>query len=216
MKYLFLIFCFISCATTAKISQTSSAPITPKVADSIKTTTAYEGFFNFEWNEKTGKILLTVKTLDTEFLYVNSLAAGVGSNDIGLDRGQLGQDRVVKFVKSGPKILLVQLNTDYRAVSDNMDEITSVEQAFAQSVLGGFKVIKETEKGYQIDLTPFLLRDAHDVIGRLQRSKQGNYKLDANRSAIYLPRCKTFPDNAEFEATLTFAGTPKGEYIRSV
>jgi len=180
------------------------------------TTESHSGYFNFKWDDEKGQIILTVKELDQEFLYVNSLAAGIGSNDIGLDRGQLGDNRVVHFTKVGPKLLLVQRNLDYRAVSDNADEVTSVEQAFAQSILAGFKILSNEEGGYQIDMTDFLIRDAHNVVGRLQRSNQGSYKLDKNRSAIYLPRCKSFPDNTEFEATLTFAGTPKGGYIRSV
>ena len=76
-----------------------------------------------------------VDKLDTEFLYVNSLQAGVGSNDIGLDRGQLGDERIVKFVRSGPKLLLVQPNYKFRAISDNEDERLAVKEAFAQSVL---------------------------------------------------------------------------------
>ena len=81
-----------------------------------------EGFFNFYWDEKQGKIWLEITKLDTELLYLNSLPAGIGSNDIGLDRGQLGRERVVKFTRSGDKILLTHLNYNFRAVSDNPDE----------------------------------------------------------------------------------------------
>ena len=116
---------------------------------------AYKGYFDFYWDEKQGKIWLEIDKFDQEFLYVNSLPAGVGSNDLGLDRGQLGQDRVVKFVRSGPKVLLVQTNYDYRAVSDNEDERRSVEQAFAQSAIGGFKVEAESEEKVLIDITTF-------------------------------------------------------------
>ena len=105
---------------------------------------------------------------------------------------------------------------DYRAVSDNMDEIESVEQAFAQSVLWGFKVAAETKGKVLVDFTPFLMRDAHGVANRLKRNKQGNYKVDAMRSALYLDRTKNFPENSEFEATLTFTGNPEGGWIRSV
>ncbi|MEL6923853.1 MAG: zinc-dependent metalloprotease, partial [Bacteroidota bacterium] len=178
---------------------------------------AYEGYFNYWWDESTGKIWLEVDKLDQEFLYVNSLPAGVGSNDIGLDRGQLGGEQVVKFMKSGPKILLIQPNYDYRAISDNDDERKSVQEAFAQSVLFGFKVAKTTGGNrHLIDLTEFLLRDAHQVSQRLARTKQGSYKVDKSRSAIYLDRCKNFPKNTELEAMITFTGQPKGGYIRSV
>jgi len=52
-----------------------------------------KGYLDFYWDEDKGKILLAIDKFDTELLYVNSLAAGVGSNDIGLDRGQLGRER---------------------------------------------------------------------------------------------------------------------------
>ncbi|MCB0659167.1 MAG: zinc-dependent metalloprotease [Saprospiraceae bacterium] len=174
------------------------------------------GYFPYEWDNTKGKMYLYVDKLDQEFLYVNSLPAGIGSNDIGLDRGQIGNERVVKFTRSGNKILLVQVNYDYRAVSDDPLERKSVEQAFAQSVLWGFDVEKDTTWGAKIEITPFLLRDAHGVANRLAQTNQGNYSLDKSRCAMYLDRTKNFPKNTEFEATITFTGTPKGGWIRSV
>ena len=176
----------------------------------------YEGFFNFYWDEKEGKIWLEVDRFDTEFLYVESLQAGVGSNDIGLDRGQLGMERVVKFSRIGDKVLLTHLNYGYRASSDNPEERRAVEEAFAQSVLWGFKVEAEEHGKVLADATLFLLRDAHNIVLTLKNKKQGTYKLDESRSAIYLPRTKNFPKNTEFEATLTYAGTPEGDWIRTV
>ncbi len=176
----------------------------------------FKGYFNFEWDPSSGKIMLDVDKLDQEFLYVNSLTAGVGSNDIGLDRGQLGNERIVKFVRSGNKILMIQPNYRYRAVSDNALERASVQEAFAESVLWGFKVEDEKDGKLMIDLTPLLLSDAHGVAERLKQSKQGTFKLDASRSAIYLPRTRAFPENVEFDATITFTGEAQGAYLRSV
>ncbi|MEM7109461.1 MAG: zinc-dependent metalloprotease [Bacteroidota bacterium] len=176
----------------------------------------YKGFFNFYYHEKEDKILLEIDKFDQEFLYVNSLAAGVGSNDIGLDRNQLGNERVVKFDRRGPKILLVQPNYRYRALSSNADERKAVEDAFAKSVLWGFKLITEENGKVLVDATDFLMQDAHNVIGRLKSSRQGSYALDKSRSAFYLQRTKNFPENSEFETTLTFKGSPAGRYIRSV
>ena len=48
------------------------------------------GFFNIYWDARAGKVWLEIAKFDSEFLYVVSLAAGVGSNDIGLDRGEFG------------------------------------------------------------------------------------------------------------------------------
>lgn len=219
MRFLFFTILFLLAAcyvpkTTSSNTDTKKAP--PTIAEKTKNMQKFPGYFTFYWDEKEGKIWLEIDKLDTEFLYLNSLPAGVGSNDIGLDRGQLGPSRVVKFSKSGNKVLLIHLNYNFRAVSDNPDERNSVEEAFAQSVLWGFKVEVEEGNKVLVDATKFLLRDAHNVIATLKRTKQGTYKLDESRAAIYLPRTKSFPKNTEFEATLTFVGQPKGAWIRSV
>ncbi|MFT5848149.1 zinc-dependent metalloprotease [Psychroserpens sp.] len=180
----------------------------------VKKLKAHNGYFDFHYEESTDKIYLDVKDLDKEFLYVNSLATGVGSNDIGLDRGQLGQERLVKFKKAGNKLLLIQPNLGFRAITDNELEKKSIEQAFAQSVLFGFKIIEHNNGTYKIDLTPFLMQDAHGVANRLKG--EGAYSLDLSKSALSLDRTKAFPNNVEFEALLTFKGQPKGENIRSV
>jgi len=176
----------------------------------------YKGYFNFYYDNSTDKLYLDVDKVGTEFLYVSALSQGVGSNDIGLDRGQLGGGRVVKFIKAGNKLLLMQPNLDYRAITTNADEKNSVKEAFAKSVLFGFK-IKESKNGhYLVDATDFFLRDAHGVANRLKQTKQGQYGLDKSKSAFNMARTKAFPKNVEFDVLLTFKGQPKGYYIRSV
>jgi hypothetical protein len=182
----------------------------------VNNITDYKGFFNFSYDESEDKIFLEVSELNKEFLYVNSLATGVGSNDIGLDRGQLGNERVVKFEKAGNKLLLVQPNQNYRAITDNSLERRSIEQAFAKSVLYGFKIIEEKNEKYKIDITSFLMEDAHGVSNKLKRSKEGVYTVDTSKSALSLERTKAFPKNVEFEALLTFKGNATGKNLRTV
>ena len=176
----------------------------------------FKGFFNFSYDESKDKIFLEVDKLDYEFLYIGSLASGVGSNDIGLDRGQLGLEKLVKFVKKGNKILLVEPNLFYRAQTENISEKKSVEQAFAKSVIFGFEIVETNNGHYLIDFTPFLLYDRHGVAKRLRDLKQGSYKVDKSKSAIEIFNTKAFPENVEFEALLTFSGEAKGSMIRSV
>ena len=176
----------------------------------------FPGFFDFFYDEKQDKIFLVIDKFDSEFLYVTSLTAGVGSNDIGLDRNRLGQERVVKFEKRGPKVLLTEINLGFRALSDNAAERKAVQDAFAQSVLWGFTVTAEETGKVLVDASDFFLQDAFDVVSVLRSTKQGNYSLDKSRSALYLPRTKNFPQNTELEATLTFTGQPMSPYIRSV
>ena len=147
---------------------------------------------------------------------MHALSSGIGSNDIGLDRGQLGGEKVVYFKKMGNKLMMLEPNQDYRALSSNKLEVKAVEQAFAKSIIHSFPIADQSENGYLIDLTPFLYRDAHGVSARLKRAQQGNYSLDLKRSALNTERTKAFEKNIEFDVYLTFAGTPTGGYIRSV
>ena len=176
----------------------------------------YSGFFNFHYLPDADKIHLEITNLGEEFLYINSLSSGIGNNDIGLDRGQLGNERIVKFQRAGNKVLLVQPNYRYRSTSTNPLEQQSIEQAFAKSVLYGFPIVEEKDERITVDLTPMLMEDAHGVSQRLARAQQGNYRVDKSRSAISLPRTKAFPKNVEFDVLLTFTGQPKGGLIRSV
>ena len=190
----------------------------PSIEEKTKDFKKQEGFFNFYWDENAGKIWLEVDKLDTEILYVISLPAGLGSNDIGLDRGLLGGGRIVKFSKVGRKILLTQPNYDYRAVTKDAAEKRAVEQSFAQSTLWGFSVEAESNNHYLVDATDFLLRDAMQAANRIKNNQQGNYILDKSRSAIYLPRTKNFPLNTEFETTITFTNSDgnTGGYVNEV
>ncbi|WP_062055274.1 zinc-dependent metalloprotease [Aquimarina longa] len=177
---------------------------------------AFDGYFKFYYNESKDKIYLEVNKLESEFLYVHSLATGLGSNDIGLDRGQIGDGVVVKFQRAGNKLLLVQPNQRYRAITDNTLEQKSVSQAFAKSVLFGFTIKQETANSFIIDLTPFLMQDAHGIIDRLKFQKQGVYSVDTSRSSLSMERTKAFPKNVEFEALITYKGSATGNNIQTI
>ncbi|MCY4299720.1 MAG: zinc-dependent metalloprotease [Flavobacteriaceae bacterium] len=182
----------------------------------IQNAETYEGFFDFYYVEEKDVIYLEVKSLEKEFLFVSSLSQGIGSNDIGLDRGQLGANRVVYFKKAGNKLLLMQPNLTYRAITENKLEKQSVQEAFAKSVLYGFPIEENYGTSFLIDVTPFLMEDHQGVSQRLSQTEQGNYQLDTSRSAIELSRVKAFPKNVEFDVLQTFKGQSKGAWIRSV
>lgn len=204
MRKLILLFVLLSLGAQAQI------------ADKIKLMKSNSGYFNFYYDDSNDKIYLEVTKLNEEFLYAYSLAQGVGNNDLGLDRGQLGNEQVVFFEKQGNKIFLVQPNTRYRANTNNPLEKLSVQQAFAKSVLFGFKIEANINGAYLIDFTDFLMQDVHGVLKRLAQAKQGTYSLDKSKSSLALERTKSFPKNTEFEARLTFAGNGTGAEIRSV
>jgi hypothetical protein len=163
-----------------------------------------DGYFPLYWDAANGKMLMEISRFNVEFLYQISLPTGVGSNPLGLDRGQLGGSHVVRFERIGPKVLLIQSNYRYRAISPDVAERRAVEESFAQSVLWGFKVEASEAERVLVDATGFFLRDAHGVLDRLRQARQGQYRYDDSRSAFYLPRTKAFPKNTEVETILTF------------
>jgi len=186
------------------------------IIDKTKSMKKMDGYLNMYWDNSSGKIWLEISEFDKEFLYVNSLVAGMGSNDIGLDRGQLGDSRIVYFHRIGPKILLIQPNYRYRANTNDAKEKESVTDGFAKSTIWGFKVEQEENLKVLVDATDFFLNDAHGVVERLKRQKMGNYKVDKSRSAIYLPATMNFPKNTEVEALMTYTGTNPGSFVRQV
>jgi Met-zincin/Domain of unknown function (DUF5117) len=202
-------------AIQAPSSQTPSAQ-TPSIAEKVASAQKFPGYFNLYWDAKQGKLWLEIDKWSTEFLYQSGLPAGIGSNDIGLDRGQLGATHIVRFERTGPKVLLMEENLAYRAVTSDADERRAVHDSFAESALWGFTVAAEENGHALVDATDFFLRDAHGIPTTLRRTKQGSYHVDASRCAIYLPQTKNFPFNTEVEATLTFAGDDPGQWVRQV
>jgi hypothetical protein len=167
-----------------------------------------DGYFPLYWDERTGNLWLEIPRLDNDFLLAAGIAAGLGSNDIGLDRGLEDGGKVVAFQRVGPKVLLVQGNESFRSSSVNPAERRSVEDSFAKSILWGFVVGAETGGRVLVDATDFFVRDGSGAGTAL--SGGAAYKVDHTRSAVYLPRTKAFPKNTEIEVTLTFTYEPSG------
>src|SRR5712692_8979904 len=127
---------------TSAFAQQGTPPSGPVPTISAKTASMQKmpGYFPLYWEDKTGKLWLEIDKFDLEFLYVDSMPAGMGSNDLGLDRGQIGGSRIVRFDRSGPKVLLIQPNYRYRSITSDAAERRAADQSFAQSVLWGFAV----------------------------------------------------------------------------
>ena len=208
----FLIFLCSAFSTVAFSEETKS------YGEFVEGKKHQQGYFSFFHDKKEGKIYLQIDQFEQNFLFQSGLPQGVGSNDIGLDRGQLGETRLVRFEKVGQKVFLRQLNTYYRANTINKLEKQAVDEAFASSIIWGFNVASETEDGKKvfIDYTPFLLSDIHQLSTKLKKRKQGDFKIDLSRSGIYAKRSKAFPNNTELEATVTYKGNGAGDHLRSV
>ncbi|MDE2805726.1 MAG: zinc-dependent metalloprotease [Gemmatimonadota bacterium] len=187
----------------------------PTIADYTRGMDGQPGYFPLYWDDAGGRLLLEVGRWDEQFLYLTSLATGVGSNALGLDRGNIQSAYLAHFERVGPKVMLVLDNPGFRAETDPTDALVrSVEESFLTSTVGGFAVVAEEDGRALVDGTSFFLRDVVGVAARLQAANQGSYRLDANRSAIFLPRTKAFPENTEVEASLTFESERPGSEIQ--
>ncbi len=164
----------------------------------------FDGYLPITWDAEKARLDLEPRLNET-MIYQTSLPAGVGSNPLGLDRGELGSTHLVHFERVGPRVLLVEENTKFRALTNDENEQRAVRDSFAQSILAGFDVTSDKDGRVVVDATDFFLGDMHGVARRLRENQQGAYALDKSRSALFLERTKAFPRNTEVEATLTFA-----------
>jgi hypothetical protein len=201
----------------------AAATAPPAISVKIAGMKHFDGFISMDWDALAGKLYLEIPRMSSDgrspdLIYSNSLPYGTGSNDLGLDRGQLSPGRIVRFERSGPKVLLVAPNMAFRASSDDPDEQLAVTQSFPESVLWGFTVAAESPDSVLIDATDFFLHDGHGITDMLTRLNQGAYHVDASRSTIALDDTKAFPKNTEVEAELTFTtdAPPRGEFVNNV
>jgi hypothetical protein len=196
----------------------------PSIAEKTSSMKHMPGLLPLYWNAAEGKLYLEIPALDADLLYVDSLPYGAGSNDLGLDRGQMSEAAIVRFERFGPKILLIEPNEKFRSLAGDADQRLAVRQSFPESVLAAFTVIAEDRGSPEnagavlVDATDFFQRDAHHISESLSQSHQDDYKLDAARSAIALDGTRAFPKNIEVEAILTFASEApaKSKFVADV
>lgn len=174
------------------------------------------GFVDVHVDAGNAKVVVGVHALDTPLLMVTALPGALGSNDVGLDRAQAGEPKLVEFRRLGKKLLLIQRNTRFIADSAEADEVRAARDAFAEAVLwSGDLLNPESARGpWQVDLSSLIASDLHGVAERLKTLQQGQYTLDAQRSGVLAEAAKAYPDNAEFEALLTFAGSGEGAFVQ--
>jgi hypothetical protein len=198
------------------LSFSARADTLPSIEETVDGARRYDGYFDLYWDAASGALYWEIDKLDTEFLYQVSMGSGLGSNPVGIDRGQLRGTYVLEAQRIGPRVLLREPNYRYRASSDNPLEVQAVKDAFAPSVHWGFDIVAESDGRVLVDATDFFLRDARNVIGQLKSRGQGKFSLDKSRSALFLDNTAAFPENVEVEATLTFLSDDPGALVKQV
>jgi hypothetical protein len=174
-----------------------------------------EGFLPLYLDSAKGRLLMEVR-LNEDMIYFVTVSKGVGSVDLGIDRGASGGSKLIHFERAGPRALIVESNLRFRAPGGNSALQQGMEESFAGSTLASLAVDAEENGRLLIDVTPFIIRDAIDLEGTLRRRNEGAYKLDALRSGLYPARTRTFPQNTEIEATVTYSSDNPGRLISRV
>ena len=188
----------------------------PTLAEATRNLTPQAGFMELWRDTEKGRVLLSVPAHSEPFLMVFSLPHGLGSNEVGLDRGMTRAPKLVQFERRGARIFLVEHNTNYRATSANPDERASVAQAFAGAVLWSGDIVTSDAQRHLVDFSSFLTSDRLGIASTLANTGQGAYRIDDKRSAVLAEAAKSFPDNIELEAILTFQGPGEAEQVRQV
>jgi hypothetical protein len=176
----------------------------------------HHGYLPFVWDAGRGKVLFEISKLNEDILYFAGAGKGIGSVELGVDRGASYASTVIYFDRVGPKVNVVQRNLKFRALGGNEALKQGMEESFASSILAALPIESEEGGKITVDASPLLLRDAVNIEALLRRQNQGNYKLDPVRSSIYLPKSNAFPKNTEVEVTLTYASDNPGRIVNSV
>ena len=150
------------------------------------------------------------------YLLIAGIETGLGANDVGLDRGQMGGARLVRFRSVGGRVLLEEMGTGFRAEEGSALEQRAARESFASSVLWGAERPSARADGtIELDVTSLVVRDAHGIASKLGSTGQGSYALDAARSAVDTARGRACPANLALAAVLTFPSKAPGLEART-
>ncbi|HEX6575093.1 MAG TPA: zinc-dependent metalloprotease, partial [Gemmatimonadaceae bacterium] len=204
----------LGCASTPTTTTNAPAPAAAPSATSIAAKTAglekKDGFIPIYLDNKTGKILLEIPRDSMRALMFVSLATGLGSNPIGLDRGAGYDNYLARFDRNGERVLVVFENWNYRSsATNNPAHVRTIAESFPPSTPGSLPVVAQEGSRTLVDATDFFLRDWNDVTGTLSQQNEGSYSVAKDRSSVYRPYTKAFPENSEIDVALTFATTGK-------
>jgi hypothetical protein len=164
-----------------------------------------DGYFPVYLDEKTGKILMEIPRDSTRLLMFTQEATGLGSNPIGLDRGGGGDGNVVRIQRAGDRALVLFENWKYRtSLGPASANATSIAESFPPGVMAALPVLAVENGRILVDATEFFIRDWLGVGEHLQQLHEGSYSLSKDRSTVYTPYTKGFPDNTEVDVAQTF------------
>lgn len=168
----------------------------------------------------TGSVQFTLPPPDAQgssgcYIYASSLRAGLGSPNIRLDRGMLGDEQLLCFRTIGGKVAAVFENPRFQAMGDD-DTQAGAQESFPFSVAAMLPIVEDRGSGgLTVDISPFLSRDAIDVSARLAR-EEAQYRHSAELSGIDTASLKAFPLNVEVDVIQTFVAADSAATNREI
>ncbi len=186
---------------------------------------ADDPFLGVRIDEAENRIYLEIPEgrLGTDFLYMNTLATGLGAPQPLMDRGQVGMEAVMRLERRGDRVLLVRDNWSVRALGDDAELGRTVRESFPTSVVAAFPIeddeddeSDEADSNLVVDATSFFMSDVFGIARRFQGAGQGTFRLERDRSWISPENTGAFPLNTEVRAVLTFTSdSPGGQVSQS-
>ena len=213
----------LSCLFSAAFATLPAYAAAPKIdswTSTVQQAQHQSGLFDLYWNAEKNQLHIAVGPSTGPLLLGASLAQGLGSNDVGLDRASVREFRLVEFRRYGNKVLLIQPNQRFTADSESAAERQTVAEGFADSVLWAGEIIATTGNGDQqrwlLDFSSFVLSDQFGIATQIQQTDGNAYQIDALRSVVLGEELKSHPENIELEALLTFTGKGDGKFVGDV
>jgi len=151
-----------------------------------------------------GRVLLDVRN-GSEWLYFNALATGFGATVPLLDRGQLGDEALVRFERHGNRVVLIRSNPGFRAIDGDSAQGNAAAQSFPRAVLAAFEIVSEQAGTLRVDASDFLLDDVMNLARAMEQAGRGKFTLDRSRSYVDAAESGAFARNTEARAVLTFS-----------
>ena len=213
--------CFLALTIMPMLEQAAQAaeaePL-PAIEDVTAGLRYHGGFFDLYWDNGPERLLLKIDRWGDEFLVLDALASGLGSNPVGLDRGQLGRERLCGWRRVGRRVFLEQRNTRFRAIGAPIVEQRAVSDSFASSIIWSGEIVAEDSDSTAVlvNFTDLLVADRHDVVRTLKSTGQGSYSLSSSLSTALPDRIKAFPNNVELESALTYTSNEPGDQVNAV
>jgi hypothetical protein len=175
-----------------------------------KDATVKKGWFTLYQKRENLYLEIQPNQLELPILAILSLSRGIGRDFIL--GGLPVTDKLVRFHRTGDRVLLIEDNTRFTAPKGSPIE-KAKDLSFGESVLASFKIESEQDssKALLIDLASLVVSDMSDMAEGMRQSFNGkSMRFDKERSAVQ--GVKAFPENVEIEALLTYAPNDRTNY----